>query len=692
EIGVTYEIVVTERSSSLIGTSVAFELLEAPEESATSVVGFREVGGGGGAVGNMNTAMIVMATVCGVILMGALCAASYFAARRRAAIADAKGKSEHDIERNGMDGGYFDTSSRGKSNSSTPTYRRSMQSSNSLKNMHTPISHHPYSSKGGDSVTEYGSSRTLARGDTQRARSNSHDSRNGSDDSRIQMYSSNSRRGGDGYEEGGPVMLATTPGRSRTTSSSRTPGRSGTTGRSITPRLRSSSGSSRGRQMYNASNPPYEDGKDWGDPNRRRSSYSPRPRGRPRGRHYRSRSQERSHGRSGGHGHSHSGGSSYRGHILGYRRSSSGPRVSPTRSSSDSTDWTSEGSRRRNDLRDDPRNDRRDDRGRSMRAEEMRRRRGRRAHSTSSRSRSRPEIERLDVESGGRYDHRRRDFECRTAPNEGEWRRRRNFESPSRHSPYRSGMAEGGVPPDVSWEELRSRYLRDKNQGQPPRVTKTHSLPEYGDAVRESDFLSTDGSGNPFPSANLERVHSADGKPSAGGAGEQWNDGASKDEASKGSTSPLSPSARADSARAAARDAQLSAERALAAAATASRAADLAARAAMEAEAEAEAERYSAGGPLSMDNADEVTASTLTPNTSIRGRLAAFSPGSARMAGSTDKNKEQQHTEREPEAVAGMTRSRSRGRPDNSWVTARVRGPDTAGGSGGAGGSGSVGG
>lgn len=113
-------------------------------------------------------------------------------------------------------------------------------------------------------------------------------------------------------------------------------------------------------------------------------------------------------------------------------------------------------------------------------------------------------------------------------------------------------------------------------------MTKTHSLPEYGDAVRESDFLSTGSSGNPFPSANLERVHSADGKPSAGGAGEQWNDGASKDGASKGSTSPLSPSARADSARAAARDAQLSAERALAAAATASRAADLAARAAME--------------------------------------------------------------------------------------------------------------
>ena len=108
----------------------------------------------------------------------------------------------------------------------------------------------------------------------------------------------------------------------------------------------------------------------------------------------------------------------------------------------------------------------------------------------------------------------------------------------------------------------------------------------------------------------------------------------------------------------------------------------------MQAEAEAEAERYSAGGPLSMDNAEEVTASTLTPNTSIRARLAAFSPGSARMAGSADKNKEKQHTGDRAEEVAGMTRSRSgRGRPDNSWVTARVRGPDTAGGSGGAGGS-----
>lgn len=428
--------------------------------------------------------------MAGVVLMGALCAASWFAARRRADVADSKGMGSNDIERNGM--GYCDTSSRGKSNSSTPTYRRSMHSSNSLKNCHTPISHHPYSSgsmmKGGDSMVEYGSSRTLARGNCQRAGSNngSHDSRNGSEDSRVQMYASNSRRGGDGYDEGGPVMLATTPGRSRTTSSSRTPGRSGTTGRSITPRLRSNSGSSRGRQMYNASNPSYmnEDGKDWGEPNRRRSSYSPKARGRSsegrdfdwrswggegrsrsrhrsgsggggerppryndgpaeyfgdrasmdaemparrgsrhhssRGHPYRSRSQESGQG----HGHSHS----HRGHILGYRRSSSAPRVSPTRSSSDSTDWTSEGSRRRNDLREDLRNGRRGDG----------RRRGRRAHSTSSMSRH--DMDRIELENVERHDNRRRTFDSRSVPNDGEWRRRRTFESPSRHSPYRSGM------------------------------------------------------------------------------------------------------------------------------------------------------------------------------------------------------------------------------------------------------------
>lgn len=125
-------------------------------------------------------------------------------------------------------------------------------------------------------------------------------------------------------------------------------------------------------------------------------------------------------------------------------------------------------------------------------------------------------------------------------------------------------------------------------------------MPEYGGAVRESDSHSTESSGNPFPSVNQQRWHSTDGKPSNGGAGEQWRDGSNRDKASTGSgrpnngmptmansqsnspTRPLTPSTRADSARAAARDAQLSAERALAAAATASRAADLAARAAME--------------------------------------------------------------------------------------------------------------
>lgn len=64
-IGENYEVVVTERSSSLHGTSEAFELLEQPEEESSSVVEFRHVGGEGGAVGDMNTAMVVMASVCG---------------------------------------------------------------------------------------------------------------------------------------------------------------------------------------------------------------------------------------------------------------------------------------------------------------------------------------------------------------------------------------------------------------------------------------------------------------------------------------------------------------------------------------------------------------------------------------------------------------------------------------------------
>lgn len=80
DIGVDYEIVVTERSSALFGTSDAFELLEAPEES--SVVKFRHVGGGGGAVGDMNTAMIVMASVCGMYARGRrFCARIFFAKR-----------------------------------------------------------------------------------------------------------------------------------------------------------------------------------------------------------------------------------------------------------------------------------------------------------------------------------------------------------------------------------------------------------------------------------------------------------------------------------------------------------------------------------------------------------------------------------------------------------------------------------
>lgn len=65
--GSGYYIVVTERSSSVTGSSDVFELLPAPEtpSPASSGTEFQEVGGGGGVVGDMNTGMFVLAAVCG---------------------------------------------------------------------------------------------------------------------------------------------------------------------------------------------------------------------------------------------------------------------------------------------------------------------------------------------------------------------------------------------------------------------------------------------------------------------------------------------------------------------------------------------------------------------------------------------------------------------------------------------------
>lgn len=153
------------------------------------------------------------------------------------------------------------------------------------------------------------------------------------------------------------------------------------------------------------------------------------------------------------------------------------------------------------------------------------------------------------------------------------------------------------MPPDVSWEELRSTYLKNKalkkkNGG----VRKSYSLPSYGDAVGDnrppppsygpddavkSQHLSIGIPEDPKPGSfrGAKSARSARSTILSGPLG-------SARTPSSTSKSPgrygVSPGTRAVSARKAARDAQLSAERALAAAAMASRAADLAAQAALE--------------------------------------------------------------------------------------------------------------
>lgn len=158
------------------------------------------------------------------------------------------------------------------------------------------------------------------------------------------------------------------------------------------------------------------------------------------------------------------------------------------------------------------------------------------------------------------------------------------------------------MPPDVSWEELRSAYLKNKALKRKTRVRKSCSLPSYGDAVG--------GNRPPPPSYSLHDAANANANANAKGLSIGIPDdpkpgsfrGAKTARASRhsvlagplgSSRTPSSASkspgrfgssagARAAGARKAAHDAQLSAEKALAAATMASRAADLAAQAALE--------------------------------------------------------------------------------------------------------------
>lgn len=152
---------------------------------------------------------------------------------------------------------------------------------------------------------------------------------------------------------------------------------------------------------------------------------------------------------------------------------------------------------------------------------------------------------------------------------------------------------------DVSWEELRSTYLKSTT---PSR--RSYPLPSYGDAVHHADEGDSIDGRDPQPYGPRDAESSSDhlsiGIPNDPSPSSYKSLGrrsrsshlarsnglaSSKKSAASYSKSPgdrFSPGTRAVSARKAARDAQLSAERALAAAAMASRAADLAAQAALE--------------------------------------------------------------------------------------------------------------
>lgn len=177
--------------------------------------------------------------------------------------------------------------------------------------------------------------------------------------------------------------------------------------------------------------------------------------------------------------------------------------------------------------------------------------------------------------------------------------------SPAKPTRYRPCLVQDTspeMPSDVSWEELRSTYLKNRNKSK-ARVRKSQSLPSYGDAVsgggRDArppppSYSPVDEQNSRHLSIGIPADHTMDSIRGGGSKGARsarqmmtstssarMSVGSSKSK-SQGHLGGISPGSRAVSARRAARDAQLSAERALAAAAMASRAADLAAQAALD--------------------------------------------------------------------------------------------------------------
>eukprot|EP00903_Cladosiphon_okamuranus_P007255 g7038.t1 len=691
EPGLGYVVKVRDRNSSISGQSYPFRMFAAlpPNSTEEASAEYRDEVGGVGGVGDMGLGLLVVASICGLALACTLLAACGVMCRRRATKKIKNLKATQDLE---VGSGSLDRTTPGRMNDSSSSESRGFSSGQPVKigaathGQYTPArvgradsSSHIYPSPG----------RAMAMGEHQRGRSLSRSSP-------------------------GPQMYSTTPGRRRTTSAS--PARSGskrmyggTPGRGgvVVAAMPGRDGSRGGRQMYD-----HSIGPSWDEPGRRTSSQSPSPglvrskslsrARRPPRSALQEFAGEYSRG-NGGPGTSTPG----RPHSYGGGRQDPGVR----RSKSERHEYSPSHRWAREEEDEDRHWEHRD----VMAAVEGMGRGRRRtlSHhsgvSSSGRSKSSHSVRSV---SPGQLPERSASTKSRSRSN-----------TPSGQRAYNSATTANGVEiaPDVSWEELRSTYLKDKAIKSKRGVRKSYSLPSYGDAV--GDNRPPPPSYSPNDAANSKGLSigipddpkpgSFRGSKSARGARHTILSGPLGSSRTSSSKSAghfgVSPGARAVNARKAARDAQLSAERALAAAAMASRAADLAAQAALEAEAEADAELI--GG----DSYDKAEVEVSPPSksslsggdvigeaeTSVREKIKVFSSigsaertpgrspfGAPRARGwsqADDKEvraRAEQSSSKGKKALASFARSSSGGgRPDNSWVKENVRGPDTAGGS-----------
>ncbi|CAB1096585.1 unnamed protein product [Ectocarpus sp. CCAP 1310/34] len=706
EAGLGYFIEVTDRILSVSGRSSYFELLEPPSNSSSVVVPEYQDEAGGTGVGDMSLALLIVAGICGVAIIAALLAGCFIMCRRRSAEKAKTADEAHDLEL----GGVLDRTTPGRSNDLNTSEGRGFSMGNPLKGRTASRSTDadkmsygasPAGTDGPSSQTHPSPGRCIAMGENQRSRSLSR-----------------------GRSEG-PRMYRSSPGQVSATSGS--PGAEGAytpvrSGSSRTPRRTMSSGRHdlRGRQMYDHS---VDEGYDGG--RGRRSFRSPRAyvsRSRSAGRSRRpprgdefdrgERQLSVTPGRRRPSGISPDGRRSRSPHVLGMRRSKSEGRA----------DDHSQDSARYETVEEDVDASRWEHDGMmpAVGTIERGRRSQRLAMANSWRSKSMHDTSKL-----GRLDSKSQyDWEANA---------RSKSATPSRQT-YRNEQpdVDQEFPSDVSWEELRSTHLRNKSK---VRVRKTSSLPpSYGDAMdggaggngspddrppppsygpRDANSFTSQLSigipDGPSPSSFQSIRSSRSARPGLFGAfGSARRSVTSAGSSGKSGNFGLSPGTRAVSARKAARDAQLSAERALAAAAMASRAADLAAQAALEAEAEADEDQEVVMSPRSTSSAGgEVEGS------SVREKIKVFS-GRSESTGSVDKMgrgspalprgrspyarglargwsqadeeevkaRAEQSSANAKEALALMGHSNSStGKPDNSWVKNEVRGPDTAGGS-----------